>query len=109
MRVSLLDNGIGTTIRNKKHWIVAFGRDSTAAIDLLDDAIGRWPSYPTILGLHPMTIIPKSDMSRKQLTSVLSLISERAVALKPAQDIAVIAGTSEEGLAILAELRLMST
>ena len=54
-------------INDGQTWLFVFGRSMSAYIDDLDDMIGIYPTCPTVMGIYPITFVPKAKLSRARI------------------------------------------
>ena len=113
MSVALLDeDDIREIIQGKQHWLFCFGSDAYWAIDAIDEAIGKYPTYPTIMynGLTPsMTIVPKAELTAEKVAAILESLG--AVASGPVtlnKDVLTITNSLDQALWIYQSLEPFS-
>ena len=94
-------------MRERRHWLVVFGRDAVHLVDEVDRALATWPSYPTALFPVVMTIIPKK-VPQATVLAALEVVTGSLPPHTDEQDIFILSNEKAEIATILLVLRSMA-
>lgn len=104
LHVALLtQDEIRKWVDDETHWIVLFGREHSGYIDKLDEALGVYPTFPTLMS--PLsTFIPKARVSREKMERALRRIGGDCE-IGVGQDVFLLTQDTNEAFAMVAALR----